>query len=156
MRGRFSPRALSGATRPYVSDVNTNHWRTLYYHDPAHVLRRLRATERELADALREADNKVRCFRTMELNQYREWRDAWANPEGTFFLFPGGWRQENPELARGANSAHGLAPWVQGRHTGSYHREGSRVPRLPTRRPGFSSPHHSLGSARHGLAARLR
>ena len=59
-----------------VSDINTNHWRTLYYHDPAHVLRRLRATKRELADAFRDADNKVRCFRTTELNQYREWRDA--------------------------------------------------------------------------------
>ncbi len=59
-----------------VSDINTNHWRTLYYHDPAHVLRRLRATKRELANALRDADNKVRCFRTTELNQYREWRDA--------------------------------------------------------------------------------
>jgi hypothetical protein len=55
-----------------VSDINTNHWRTLYCHDPAHVLRRLRATERELADALRDADNKVRCFRTTELNQYRD------------------------------------------------------------------------------------
>jgi hypothetical protein len=59
-----------------VSDVITNQWRKLYYHDAAHVLRRLRATEQELADVLREADHKVRSFRTTELNQYREWRDA--------------------------------------------------------------------------------
>jgi hypothetical protein len=76
MQVRLLPRALSGAATPSVSDVVTNHWRTLYYHDAAHVLRRLRATEQELADVLREADHKVRTFRTTELNQYREWRDA--------------------------------------------------------------------------------
>ncbi len=51
-----------GVPKQRVSDINTNHWRTLYYHDPAHVLRRLRATKRELADALHDAD-KVRARR---------------------------------------------------------------------------------------------
>lgn len=59
-----------------MADVTVNHWRTLRHHDPAHVLRRLRAAERALADALRDADDKVRRLRTTELNKYREWRDA--------------------------------------------------------------------------------
>ncbi len=33
-------------------------------------------------------------------------------------FFAGGWRLENPKLTRRANSVHGLAPWVQGRHCG--------------------------------------
>ncbi len=56
------------------TDVAINHWRTLHYHDPAHVLRRLRASEHELATV--QMDDKVRWLRTTELNQYREWRDA--------------------------------------------------------------------------------
>ncbi len=57
-----------------MADVNTNHWGTLHYHNPADVLRRLRALEHELATV--EMDDDVRALRTTGLNQYREWRDA--------------------------------------------------------------------------------
>jgi hypothetical protein len=51
-----------------------NHWKTLQYHDPAEILRRLRALEFELQNV--ELDPKVRSLRTTRLNQIREWREA--------------------------------------------------------------------------------
>lgn len=58
-------------------DVTLNRWRSLTpYYDPAEILRRLRAAEREMAPRLRDADKDVRALRTPELNKYREWRDA--------------------------------------------------------------------------------
>ncbi len=59
-----------------MRDVALNYWRTLTYHDPAAILRKLRAVEIELAGALRDADPDVRSLRTNEFNKYREWRDA--------------------------------------------------------------------------------
>jgi hypothetical protein len=56
--------------------INTNHWRTLEYYDPASILHKLRALEHEMADVLRDADADVRALRTPELNSFREWRDA--------------------------------------------------------------------------------
>jgi len=49
------------------------HWGTLTYHDPARILRELRALEHELASI---EDEKVRRLRTPTLKKYREWRDA--------------------------------------------------------------------------------
>jgi len=51
-----------------------NHWRTLEYHDPGQILRRLRALEIELAGV--QIDATVGRLRTNELKKYREWRDA--------------------------------------------------------------------------------
>jgi hypothetical protein len=51
-----------------------NHWKKLEYHDPAEILKRLRALEIELADV--QMDDRVRRLRTAELKRYREWRDA--------------------------------------------------------------------------------
>src|SRR2546422_3427935 len=59
-----------------MGDVTINYWRTLTYHDPARVLRELRAVEHGMADVLREADNDVRSLRTPGLKKFREWRDA--------------------------------------------------------------------------------
>lgn len=56
-----------------MSDL-TNHRRTLKYHDPWHILRKLRRLEVELADV--QLDTKVRKLRMPTLNKYREWRDA--------------------------------------------------------------------------------
>ena len=64
---------MSGAEGPAVSDVSINHWRTLDYHDPAHVLRRLRAVENRLAGDLAPM---VRRLRTKEFKKERESRDA--------------------------------------------------------------------------------
>ena len=50
-----------------MADVNTNHWGTLHYHNPADVLRRLRALEHELATV--EMDDDVRALRTTGLNR---------------------------------------------------------------------------------------
>ena len=49
------------------------HWGTLTYHDPARILRDLRALEHEVAGI---KDDKVRRLRTPTLKKYREWRDA--------------------------------------------------------------------------------
>lgn len=54
--------------------VLLNHWRTLQYHDPAEVLRRLRVLEVEFSDV--EMDPKLRSLRTSGLKKYRERRDA--------------------------------------------------------------------------------
>lgn len=51
-----------------------NLWRTLTYHDPATILRRLRTLEHELADVAME--ERVRRLRTPGLKTYREARDA--------------------------------------------------------------------------------
>src|SRR2546428_8625062 len=51
-----------------------NYWGTLTYHDPARILRKLRAIERKLAHV--EIDDLVRQLRTNELKKYREWTDA--------------------------------------------------------------------------------
>lgn len=51
-----------------------NHWRKLEYHDPAVILRRLRALEIEISGL--DIDSQVRRLRTQELKKYREWRDA--------------------------------------------------------------------------------
>ncbi|MGH2611308.1 MAG: hypothetical protein ACRDHF_19690, partial [Tepidiformaceae bacterium] len=59
-----------------MADTRINQWRTLTYHDPAHVLRRLRAVEQALAARLRHAEDRVRRLRTTGLKRYREWRDA--------------------------------------------------------------------------------
>jgi hypothetical protein len=56
--------------------INTNHWRTLDYHDPAVILHKLRVLEHEVAEVLRDADADVRALRTPDLNRFREWRDA--------------------------------------------------------------------------------
>src|SRR2546425_144039 len=37
-----------------MGDVTINYWRTLTYHDPARVLRELRAVEHGMADVLRK------------------------------------------------------------------------------------------------------
>jgi hypothetical protein len=55
-------------------DDRIKRWSSLYYHDPARVLRKLRTLERGLADE--EVDPKVRRLRTNTLKKYREWRDA--------------------------------------------------------------------------------
>lgn len=52
----------------------TNYWRSLEYHDPAQILRRLRVLELELANV--DLDPKVRRLRTSSFKKYREWRDA--------------------------------------------------------------------------------
>jgi hypothetical protein len=59
-----------------AKDVNINQWRTLTYHDPAQVLRKLRTVEHEMAAVLREADDDVRRLRTPGLKKFREWRDT--------------------------------------------------------------------------------
>ena len=51
-----------------------NLWRSLIYHDPATILRRLRKLEYELADV--DMDERVRRLRTPGLKTYREARDA--------------------------------------------------------------------------------
>jgi hypothetical protein len=51
-----------------------NHWRTLIYHRPADVLRRLRVVENRLADA--QMAPMVRRLRTGKLKKERESRDA--------------------------------------------------------------------------------
>lgn len=51
-----------------------NLWRTLTYHDPATILRRLRLLEYNLVDI--DMDERVRRLRTPGLKTYREARDA--------------------------------------------------------------------------------
>jgi hypothetical protein len=45
---RVPPRALMS--------INTNHWRTIEYHDPATVLDKVRAVKLATADASADAD----------------------------------------------------------------------------------------------------
>ena len=51
-----------------------NLWRSLTYHDPVTILKRLRALEVQLAGV--EMDERVRRLRTPGLKTYREARDA--------------------------------------------------------------------------------
>ena len=60
---------LSGSMRDRL-----NHWGKLEYHDPAVILRRLRALEIEISGL--KIDPQVLRLRTQELKKYREWRDA--------------------------------------------------------------------------------
>ena len=64
-----------------------NQWGTLTYHDPARILRDLRALEHEVASI---EDDKVRRLRTPTLKKYREWRD------GALFTYGMGVAQERP------------------------------------------------------------
>jgi len=64
-----------------------NHWGTLTYHDPARILRDLRALEHEVASI---KDDKVRRLRTPTLKKYREGRD------GALFTYGMGVAQERP------------------------------------------------------------
>jgi hypothetical protein len=57
-----------------VVNDEINLWRTLTYHDPATILRRLRTLEHELADV--DMEERVRRLRTPGLKTYREARDA--------------------------------------------------------------------------------
>jgi len=58
----------------YAVSDEINLWRSLTYHDPATILRRLRKLEYELADV--DMDERVRRLRTPGLKTYREARDA--------------------------------------------------------------------------------
>ena len=85
--------------------IRENHLKALFYHDPATVLRKLRALERLVAAA--DVDPLVRRLRTQELKKYREWRDAailtyglglaqgvhmgYATEEGSDYDFVAGW-----------------------------------------------------------------
>jgi len=67
-----------GAPQPStrVERDTLNRWRALTPHDPAQVLRRLRAVENEMAYADERLGPMVRRLRTREYKKEREWRDA--------------------------------------------------------------------------------